>query len=98
MSTTKYIDPEEFVSEGYLQEINRRFLHPLGMALAVSTDMETGKTSFVGVIDDRDDMEGVAFHAADLNPAHVENFDAISKERRTPRVAALGYWIQPLIK
>lgn len=27
----------EFQSEGYLQEVNRRFLHPLGLALAVDS-------------------------------------------------------------
>lgn len=29
----KRIDAAEFQAEGYLQEVNRRFLHPLGLAL-----------------------------------------------------------------
>lgn len=33
--SVKYIDPEEFREEGYLQEVNRRFLHPLGLAIEV---------------------------------------------------------------
>ena len=31
----KFIDITEFRSRGYLQEINRKFLHPLGMAMSV---------------------------------------------------------------
>ena len=30
------LDLGEFVEFGYLQEVNRTFLHPLGLALAVS--------------------------------------------------------------
>lgn len=33
----KYIDIEEFRDAGFLQEVNRRVLHPAGLALAVST-------------------------------------------------------------
>lgn len=29
----KYMDPAEFREEGYLQEVNRRFFHPLGLAI-----------------------------------------------------------------
>jgi hypothetical protein len=31
----KYIDIKEFREKGYLQELNRQFLHPLGLALEV---------------------------------------------------------------
>ena len=43
----KYIDVNEFIEEGYLQELNRRFLHPLGLALTVAADAddETGETT-----------------------------------------------------
>lgn len=33
MATINYIDLTEFRERGYLQELNRQFLHPLGMAL-----------------------------------------------------------------
>lgn len=36
MGEIKRIDVAEFRSEGYLQEVNRRFLHPLGLALEVT--------------------------------------------------------------
>jgi hypothetical protein len=33
---TKYIDIQEFCNLGYLQEVNRQLLHPLGLALEVT--------------------------------------------------------------
>lgn len=58
---SKYVDLKEFQEKGYLQELNRRFLHPLGMAMQVSKDNETGEVSFLGFIDSRDDDEGFIF-------------------------------------
>jgi hypothetical protein len=37
MSEIKRIDIAEFRAEGYMQEINRRLLHPLGLALEVTS-------------------------------------------------------------
>lgn len=34
----KKIDIKEFRESGYLQELNRTFLHPLGLALEVEID------------------------------------------------------------
>jgi hypothetical protein len=31
----KYLDLAELQSEGYLQEVNRQFFHPLGLALSI---------------------------------------------------------------
>lgn len=31
----KYVDPKELRSEGFLQEVNRLFFHPLGLALSI---------------------------------------------------------------
>lgn len=36
MSGIKYIDVTEFREKGYLQEVNRRALHPVGLALEIS--------------------------------------------------------------
>lgn len=33
----QYMDLKEFQADGYLQEVNRRFLHPLGLALEMQT-------------------------------------------------------------
>jgi hypothetical protein len=36
MKKIKKIDIKEFREKGYLQELNRQFLHPLGLALEIT--------------------------------------------------------------
>ena len=50
----KYLDARTLVDGGYLQEANRQFFHPLGLALA----LEDGA---LRVWDCRDDPEGICF-------------------------------------
>lgn len=93
----KYIGAAEFAAEGYLQEVNRRFLHPLGLALEILVDGD-GVTTFGGVWDFRDDPEGMNFGDTD-NPerlAKKQNIDRLWDERRPEREAALGYMVQPV--
>ncbi len=59
----KRISAKEFRDEGYLQEVNRMFLHPLGLALEVVTD-ENEVVDFGGVWDYRDDPEGMRYDIA----------------------------------
>lgn len=92
----KYMEGKDFQKEGYLQEVNRQFLHPLGLALGIVED-EYGITSFV-VIDHRDDMEGVAFlpEGPDENKTNMVMHEF---KRRVPiREKALGYIVQPVRK
>jgi hypothetical protein len=88
------IDPAEFQSEGYLQEVNRRFLHPLGLALEV-VKHDDGTTTIGGVWDYRDDPEGMAF-GGDYDLAEkAKHIDALWAGREAARVAELGYMVQP---
>ncbi len=57
----RYIDLKEFTEFGYLLEANRRFFHPLGLALTLERDRETGEYKLAGVQDYRDDPEGCLF-------------------------------------
>lgn len=57
----KRIDIKEFRERGYLQEANRLFFHPLGLALEIIIDEETGEEKLGGVWDSRDDPEGILF-------------------------------------
>lgn len=66
MSEVKTIDIKEFRELGYLQEINRQFLHPLGLALSISID-EDGNEQLATVWDYRDDEEGMLFHDDVIN-------------------------------
>ena len=56
----KKIDIKEFRELGFLQEANRLFFHPLGLALEVVQD-ENGNEQLGGIWDYRDDPEGVTF-------------------------------------
>jgi len=57
----KRIDIDEFQEKGYLQEANRLFFHPLGLALEVIVDEEDGSMKLGGIWDYRNDPEGIVF-------------------------------------
>ena len=80
----KRMDPGEFRRLGYLQEVNRCFLHPLGLALEVVTEAD-GTTTFGEVWDYRDDPEGMIFG----EPAAL-NLDAVERimEERDAKIEA----------
>lgn len=87
----KYLPIEEFVRLGYLHEINRRILHPLGLALEV-TQHEDGTETLSGIWDYRDDPEGVVF--TDLDSVKMAFVRSAEEARKPARMNALGYWIQ----
>ena len=57
----KKINIKEFREIGFLQEINRQFLHPHGLALEIQIDADTLEESLGGIWDYRDDPEGIYF-------------------------------------
>ena len=71
----KRIDIKEFREKGFLQEANRKFFHPLGLALEIVIE-EDGSERLGGVWDYRDDPEGMFFGPEMINQEkidHVEN-------------------------
>jgi len=102
----KRIDIKEFREEGYLQELNRQFLHPLGLALEVIINDETGEETLGGVWDYREDLEGM-YYALD-NPSFTSNarlagfikryrnISKLQKVRKICREISLGFWIEPV--
>lgn len=95
------IDIAEFRRAGYLQELNRRFLHPLGLALEIVIEQD-GSHRLGGVWDYRDDPEGMVYAtsgARELDDLIVKarNIDALWADREPARRAALGYMVQPLL-
>lgn len=62
----KRMDIKEFRELGFLQEANRQFFHPLGLALETVVDEETGEERLGGVWDYRDDPEGIFFFGGHL--------------------------------
>lgn len=89
----KYIDIKEFREAGYLQEVNRRFLHPLGLALEV-TQFADGTETLGGVWDYRDDPEGMNFGPGMIDPIKVDRVASEWYTKAQTREADLGYVIQ----
>lgn len=94
MADIKLIPIAEFRKLGYLQEVNRRFLHPLGLAIEVEVE-EDGTERLGGVWDYRDDPEGMLFAPDDIDAEKVA-YVAHAWEAREPiREGILGYMVQP---
>lgn len=99
MTNTKYIDIKEFREEGFLQELNRVYLHPLGMALEVKID-EDGNESLGGIWDYRDDPEGMLYGGSvimsEKAKKNADNVFTIYNEKSKYREENYGFTIQPL--
>lgn len=89
----KRIPIKEFRDLGYLQEVNRLFLHPHGLALEVVVN-EDGTESLGGVWDSRDDPEGIYFEPAP-DGEKIDQLHSVWQKRADARLGALGYVIQP---
>ncbi|MEM7586710.1 MAG: hypothetical protein AAF560_25195 [Acidobacteriota bacterium] len=93
------MSPAKFRRLGYLQELNRVFLHPLGLALEVIVG-DNGEESFGQVWDYRQDPEGILFAPEDLShpefAARAARIKSETEEAWDRRQAALGFYIQPI--
>jgi hypothetical protein len=98
----KYMDIKEFREKGYLQEVNRRFLHPLGLALEIIID-ETGTEKLGGIWDYRDDGEGIYYDLKNSDEQRINKFkrnrnfiDSELKIIGDGRLKKLGFVIEPI--
>ena len=87
---------QEFVDLGLLQEVNRRLLHPMGLAICVKSDMDGSNCEFDSIWDDRDDPEGMIFGGDYTDDSSEFATKAASvtemfESKRTAREAELGY-------
>lgn len=101
MKEQRLMDLAAFRDEGYLQEVNRQFFHPLGLALALVTDDSGGGDAKLCVMDERHDAEGWRFvinNAQELRDLMTQRDKILAEvDLRAPtRTKALGYWVQPL--
>jgi len=99
----KRIDIKEFREKGYLQELNRRFLHPLGLALEIVIEDETEKLG--GIWDYRNDEEGIFYDLANSDEERIDRFIKndlnIHNEmmkRSDKRIEMFGSIIEPIKK
>lgn len=94
MSTIKYMPAAEFRALGYLQELNRGFLHPHGLALEVIVE-DDGTEKLGGIWDYREDAEGIAFGEGMIDPEQIRSVRAELEKHRSAREAMFGSVIQP---
>lgn len=96
----KYINIKEFREKGYLQEVNRRFFHPLGLALEV---IQNENEILGGIWDYRDDPEGIYYNLKNSDQDRKDLFkqkkkyidDQFDKFKKT-RIDILGFDIEPV--
>jgi hypothetical protein len=98
----KRIPITEFREKGYLQELNRLFLHPLGLALEVIID-DNGNEHLGGVWDCREDEQGCIYNLKDRSEEEIERIrikrDFIKNEtlqRYASRIHILGFIHEPI--
>jgi hypothetical protein len=101
----KEIDLKEFRAKGYLQELNRKFLNPLGLSMGFYQNLETGEEFFGGIFDFRDNFGDriSLIDAKNLTEEELEdnrnkaNFIQEEWEKRSKiRLEKFGYEIEPL--
>lgn len=99
----KRINIKEFREKGYLQEVNRKFLHPLGLALEIVIDNDNGTEKLGGIWDYREKKEGIYF---DISNSDLERKTRFNKNKRfvenemnercKSRKEILGFDIEPV--
>lgn len=84
----KRIDLTEARALGVIQEVNRQFFHPLGLALECIVQDDGRVSALGGIWDYRDDPEGMAFVDADLATDDARSKAAAIAQLRESKVAA----------
>ena len=90
----KEIDLNEFRSFGYLQELDRVFIHPLGLALQILTDEDN--KPFSRFLDFRDDPGGMYFFDLSLDKDKEKFYNVLNefKKFKKSRLEILEFNIQ----
>jgi len=88
--------PEFLLESGLIFEINRKILHPFGLALEIIID-DDDKLVFGNIWDHRDDEDGITFskESFDVGKEKFEKFmNEFGNMRLKTRLNNLGYTIQ----
>lgn len=86
------INIKEFVESGYLAEANRRFFHPLGLAMEYYVNPD-GSFHLGGIWDYRSDPEGMCFYEPDQDKA--AKVEEEWEKRSKIREKRFGWTVQP---
>ena len=94
MAEIHTIDIKEFRHEGLLQEVNRLFFHPLGLAMAINVNKD-GTESLGCIWDYRDDQDGIFFGEGMVDKDKITYVADLKKSKRKKRLtAAKSYGIK----
>jgi hypothetical protein len=91
----RFADLRELRDLGVLQEANRQFFHPLGLALVFEFDTVHGDR-IAGIFDSREDPQGCMFEPALLSPKKAAAVAALRARFVKGRIPTFGSVIQPL--
>lgn len=94
MSDINRMNIKEFRSLGFLQEANRCFFHPLGLALEVVIN-DDGTETLGGIWDYREDEEGMMFSPDMIKQ---EKIDYVTSLRQSKVQARIGRQAKEKIK
>lgn len=90
----KKLSGKEFVELGLEQEINRRFLNPMGLNMEI---LKTSNANLCGrVLDFRDIDEGVLLEEISLE--RITSVESLLESKKNHRVNKHGWIIQPGIQ
>jgi len=97
-----YMNIKEFREKGYLQELNRQFLHPLGLALEVEIK-ENGEEILKDLWDYREDPLGIYYDLSNSNLERLENFQRKAnfvkrefEKRQQERINKFNSCVEPI--
>ena len=78
---------KEFREEGFLQEANRKFFHPLGLALEVTIDDDTGEEHISSIWDYRHDPEGMLYGKESISREKIVKIEKLRLSKIKARIA-----------
>ncbi len=93
MGEIKRIDIKEFREMGLVSELNRAFLHPLGLALEVVIE-DDGTEKLGGIWDYRNDPEGMLYSKEGFPTEKVKKAQEFIKQKHEQRMKNLGFIYQ----
>jgi hypothetical protein len=90
-----YLTIADLRNEGILQEVNRRYLHPIGLALEVTIDPngDQQKPADLKIWDYRKDPEGIVF-SEPVDKEKARRFESFALAKWVARHRLLGFVIQ----
>lgn len=98
----KHVKIDDLINSGLLQEVNRQFFHPRGLALAVAyhtgddEHLNETEVAHMTLIDSRDDPEGFMFADGVLSEEKAESCANLLDSFKEHREQHLGFVIQPI--